>query len=168
MFVAAYCPVTPYESKESPEPAANKPAPEDCLLPVGSLVEISGPEAHIQAARILAKNPSLPAAWIEQNLELLPEEIFGIPMDFKKTLFVNGRRDSYWAASSLITSGLFPLLVFHAPYENERLLRRLRRQAIASRATVLLLRDAPCFSWTIRVQLRALQGGLEVLRWRKQ
>jgi hypothetical protein len=169
MFVAAHSLATPIETprESSPSPVQN-PLPNDGLLPEGSLIEISGAEARLQAARILAQNPGVPAAWIEQNLEALPDEIFRMRMNFDKVLFVNGRRDSTWAVSSMITSRQFPVVVFCAPYENEKLLRRLRRQAREAGVTVLLLRDEPCFSWTIRVQLRAMNGSLDVLRWRKQ
>ncbi len=138
------------------------------LLPAGSLIEISGPQARLQAARILAQNRQYSAAWIEKNIAALPDEIFRTRMDFKKTLFVNGKEDSTWTASALLNSGLFPIVVFYAPYENEKFLRRIRREARASNSTVFLLREDPCFSWAIRVQLRALNGALEVLRWRNQ
>ena len=170
MFVASSCLVTSLDNpKESLSPALPLHAlPKSGLLPEGSLIEISGPDARMQAARILAENRSLPAAWIEQNLEALPEEVLRTRMDFKKILFINGRRDSGWVISSVLTSQLFPIVVFYAPYENEKFLRRLRRQARESGAAVLLLRPGPCFSWTIRVHLRAEDGKLDVLRWRKQ
>ncbi len=170
MFVAAHSLAMPMETFRETQPvsAPQKPLPNDGFLPQGSLIEISGPDARLQAARILAENRLLPAAWIEQNLEALPDDLFRMKMNFDKVLFVNGRRDSTWAVSSMVTSGEFPIVVYYAPYENEKFLRRLRRQAKVSGATVLLLREEPCFSWTIRVQLRALQGRLEVLRWRNQ
>jgi hypothetical protein len=169
MFVASARPLAPSETVNSPlAPVVPLHAiPNDGLLPEGSLIEISGPDARLQAARILAENSALPAAWIEQNLEALPEEVFRTKMDYDRVLFINGRRDSTWAVSSVITSRCFPIVVYYAPYENEKFLRRLRRQAKQSGASVLLLREEPCFSWTIRVHLRALNGKLDVLRWRK-
>lgn len=170
MLVAAQSYALPADEKETLYASESNPPstlPNEGLLPEGSLVEISGPEARLQAARILAKNRHLPSAWVEQNLEALPDDIFRVKMDFKKVLFINGRRDSAWAISSLINSQEFPVVVFSAPYENEKFLRRLRHQARKSGTTVLLLREEPCFSWTIRVQLRALNKKLEVLRWRK-
>ncbi|MGZ3705894.1 MAG: hypothetical protein ACXWP1_08155, partial [Bdellovibrionota bacterium] len=66
MFVASSCLVPSVDSpKESVAPAIPLHAlPEDGLLPEGSLIEISGPDARLQAARILAENRQLPAAWI--------------------------------------------------------------------------------------------------------
>ncbi len=170
MFVAAHSIATPSEAPKeaSCTSSAPRPLPNDGLLPEGSLIEISGPDARLQAARILAENRHLPSAWIEQNLEALPDDVLRTRMNFEKVLFINGRRDSAWAVSSMLSSRQFPIVVFYAPYENEKFLRRLRRQARDSGATVLLLRENPCFSWTIRVQLRAIQGRLEVLRWRNQ
>lgn len=171
MFVAAHSLATPFEAPRESSPEAfpqNAPLPDGGYLPEGSLVEISGPEAHRQAARILAENRGLPAAWIEHNLEGMPDDVLRARLDFDKVLFINGRRDATWALSSMVTSKEFPIVVYCAPYENEKFLRRLRRQAKESGCTVLLLREEPCFSWTIRVQLRAVNGGLDVLRWRKQ
>lgn len=169
MFVAAHSLATPIETAREPVPApAMKQLPDNGLLPEGSLIEISGPEARLQAARILAANRGIAAAWIEHNLEALPDDVFRFRMNYDKVLFVNGRRDSTWAVSSMVSSGDFPVVVYCAPYENEKFLRRLRRQAKDSGTTVLLLREEPCFSWTIRVQLRALNGRLDVLRWRNQ
>lgn len=171
MFVAAHSLATPLETPRESAGAViskNAPLPNNGYLPEGSLIEISGPEARRQAARILAENRGLPAAWIEQNLEALPDDVFRARMDFDKVLFINGRRDSTWAVSSMVSSREFPIVVYYAPYENEKFLRRLRRQAAVSGCTVLLLREEPCFSWTIRVQLRAVNGALDVLRWRNQ
>jgi hypothetical protein len=153
---------------EAPEPnTTNQPEAQD-ELPQGSLIEISGPEARTQAARILSENRHVPAAWIEQELAPLPPEILSAKLNFDRVLFIDGGRDAAWAASSLLSSGHFPLLVFYAPYESESFLRRLRRLARAHHATVLLLREDPCFSWAIRVQLHAVNGRLKVLRWRQQ
>jgi len=170
MFVATHSIAMSTETakESSPSTIPQQALPNNGLLPEGSLIEISGPQARIQAARILAENRGLPAVWIEQNLEALPDDIFRTRMDFDKVLFVNGRRDSTWAVSSMISSCEFPIVVYFAPYENEKFLRRLRRQASESGSTVLLLRDEPCFSWAIRVQLRAVNGGLDILRWRNQ
>lgn len=159
---------TPMEAREEAGLSElSPPGPESGLLPEGSLVEISGPEARIQAARIIAENGHA-AAWIERDLESLPNEVLRTRMNFDRVLFLNGQRDSAWAVASMIRSRCFPIVVFAAPYENEKFLRRLRRLARNAGVTVFLLRDEPCFSWAIRVQLRARKDGLEVLRWRKQ
>jgi hypothetical protein len=154
----------------SPRVAAvlDRQAPQEASLPPGVLVEISGPEARRRAAQILIENQALPAAWIEQDLEALPGELFRSRLDFQKVLFINGRENSAWALSCLVKSGEFSVVVFYAPYENERFLRRLRREAKKARCTVLLLRAEPCFSWTIRAQLRAADGALDALRWRRE
>ncbi len=170
MFVAAHSLAMPLEvvRESAPAPLQNNPLPNNGYLPEGSLIEISGPEARKQAARILSENPDFPAAWIEQNLEALTDDVLRTPMNFDKVLFLNGRRDSMWAVSSIVNSRQFPIVVYYAPYENEKFLRRLRRQARESGVSILLLREEPCFSWTIRVQLRAIHGRLDVLRWRNQ
>lgn len=174
MLVATQCRAMPTDpphetgGESSPPLSAREALHDQGMLPEGSLIEISGPEASRQAAQILAKNTALPTAWIEHRLEAMPEEVIRARLNFDKILFIDGQRDSAWAASAILDSKLFPILVYRAPYENEKFLRRLRRQARESGASVLLLRSEPCFSWTIRVHLRAENGTLKVLRWRKQ
>lgn len=135
-------------------------------LPAGSLVEISGTEAHKAAARFLAEHPLLPVAWIEADLKPFPEAVARTRLNYDKVLFIDGGKDSSWAASSILTSRCFSILVYHAPYAGERELRRFRKQAKASGTTMILLREMPSFSASISLQLRANASKVEIVRRR--
>lgn len=138
-------------------------------IPRGCLVEISGPHARAHAARFLAEHRHLPAVWIEESLKPFPEGIREEGPNLKKILFIEGAKDSSWSAGTVLRSGLFPVVVYRAPYGDIRELRRFRFHAQKANATMILLRDEPCFSWPIALQLRTTtEGGLEVLRRRRE
>lgn len=135
-------------------------------LPRGALVEISGPSARRAVAALLAQNPDQAVVWIERSLAPLPPELERIRLNFERVLFVHGDQDSSWAASAVLTTGLFPLVVFGAGYSNERELRRYLRQAKATNATFLVISERPTPSTLFSVQLLAGKNGLELLRRR--
>ncbi len=136
----------------------------EILLPLGSLIEISGPDARWRAARLLAQYRQLPAAWIEQEKAPLPSSILHSGLNLKKVLFVSGEEDSAWAASILLRTKLFPIVVFHAAYGDEKELRRFRRQAKDAEALMILIRETtPSPGWPIQMRLRAEGGTMKNL-----
>lgn len=135
-------------------------------LPRGCLVEISGKDAAAQAARFLEENPWLYAAWVENDIKDLSNEVVHRDLNFQRVLFINGKSDAGWAASTLMRSGHFPVLVYHAPYGEEKELRRFRKFCRDKNITMILLRDEPCFAWPIAVQFRANNNNFELIRRR--
>ena len=154
--------LAPNDNQESTE-ATRAEEPTLRLMP-GLLVELSGPDARRKAAELLARYPFCPAAWVEKSLEPFPDEVRRERMHFDRVLFVNGGDDSAWALSTFINSGLFPFVVYYAPYGDERFLRKLRRQAKATGTMVILLREDPLPAWQIHYQYRTNQGALELVR----
>jgi hypothetical protein len=151
-------------SSASPMPPLEE---EGLRLCPGVLVEVSGPDARAQAARLLSAYPGCPAAWIEQSLNPFPDELRRYPLNWDKVLFVDGGKDAGWALSSFLRSGLFPFVVYYAPYGQDRQLRRLRRLARISGSMVLLLREDPLPAWQIHSQYRTHLGRLELVRGKK-
>ena len=135
-------------------------------FPTGALVEISGPGARKRAAKFLAQLGDLPAAWIEENLNPFPQELHRTGMNFDRVLFVHGEEDSSWAASAFLRSGEFPVIIYRAPYRDERELRRFLRLARESGTTFVVLSDSPSPSTLFHLQLRADEERTEVLRRR--
>lgn len=144
-------------SNEKSPPAAVRFTP-------GLLVEFSGPGARDEAAKVLSRYPTAPAAWIEQNLHPFPDDLRRYPLNWDKLLFIDGGKDSAWSLSSLLRSGEFPLIVYYAPYGNERTLRRIRKLAKRSKSMVILLSEAPYPIWQIHCQYSTMNGKLELLR----
>lgn len=150
----------------APAPASSE-SEEGLRFSPGNLVEISGPDARRQAARLLAAYPGCPAAWIETSLEPFPDEIRHYRLNWDKILFVDGQKDAPWALSAFIRSGEFPFVVYYAPYGRDGELRKLRRLAKATNTMVLLLRDDPLPAWQIHSQYRTHHGKLELVRGKK-
>ena len=150
-----------------PSPVLVETAEEELRFTPGVLVEIAGPEAREQAARLLSAYPACPVAWIEQNLEPFPDEIRKFRLNWDKVLFIDGKKDAPWALSSFLREGLFPIIVYYAPYGRDRELRRLRKLAKASGSMVLLLREDNFPAWQIQAQYRTNHGKLELVRGRK-
>lgn len=136
-------------------------------LPRGALTEISGPNARKHVAALIAQNPQVPVVWIERSLEPFPEEVQRIRMNFDRVLFVHGEQDSSWAASTMMNTGLFPLMVFGAGYRSERELRRYLKQAKSTNAAFLVVSERPTSSTLFAVQLHAGKNGIELLRRRQ-
>lgn len=151
--------VAEHQENSSPEP------PEVKLQP-GVLVEFSGPGAREEAARLLARNPQVPAAWIEQQLDPFPDEVRRHRLNWDRVLFIEGKKDAAWSLSALLRSECFPILVYYAPYGTERTLRRIRKLAKASRTMVVLLSETPYPVWQIHYQYGTQNGRLELLRGR--
>jgi hypothetical protein len=123
-------------------------------LPRGALAEITGPGKTEAAAQLLAENPHLRCAWIEKRFSLLPSALLQREVNLQKIFFVEAGEQSAWAASLILRSGIFPLVVYSAPYGEERELRRLQLLSERSSATTLLLGDQPqTDAWPIRLSL---------------
>lgn len=151
----------------NPEPIFQPNEEEGLRFAPGILIEISGPEARCQAARLLASYPLCPAAWIEQSLEPFPDEVRRHRLNFDKVLFIDGKKDSAWALSACVRSGEFPIVVYYAPYGQDKELRRLKRMARASGTMVLLLREEILPAWQIHSQYSTHRGRLELVRGRR-
>jgi hypothetical protein len=133
-------------------------------MPKGVLVEMTGAGKTESAVRFLAENPELGAAWIESSFSLYPPAVAQRQRSLENTFFVEAGKDSAWAASTILRSRLFPVVVYKAPYRDERELRRFQLLAERSRATMLLLGAKPLASWPIALSLEVRERKLFVLR----
>jgi hypothetical protein len=135
-------------------------------LPRGALVELAGSGKTESAARFLVENAALPAAWVESEFSLYPPALLQRGRQLHNTFFTEAGKDAPWAATTILRSRLFPVLVYHAPYrEDERQLRRFQLLAERAEATVILLaRGRPHASWPIALSLELRERNLHVLR----
>lgn len=132
-------------------------------LPKGGLVEISGAGKTEAVASLLAEQ-GLPVAWVEHTLSVFPMALRQRKVELEKVFFVEAGKESAWAASAILRSQLFPLLVYHAPYGEERELRRFQLLAERSRATMFLLSDKASQAWPIALSLEMQDSRPQVLR----
>lgn len=126
-------------------------------LPRGILAELTGPGKTSAVVQLLAENPQLRAAWVEQRFSLLPSAFTQRQANLEKIFFIEGGKDCAWAAGTILRSQLFPIVVYHAPYGEERELRRFQLLAERSNTTMILLGDKPLEerAWPIRLSLQA-------------
>ena len=126
-------------------------------LPRGALVELTGPGKTTLVAQFLAENSGLRAAWVESRFSLLPSAFPQRSVDLEKIFFVEGGKDSAWAAATILRAQLFPILVYPAPYGCERELRRFQLLSERSSTTMILLGQKPleARAWPIKVALEA-------------
>jgi len=137
-------------------------------LPRGILVELTGPGKTENVVQFLAENASLRAAWVEQRFSLLPSAFVQRQANLEKIFFIEGGMQCAWAASTVLRSQLFPIVVYHAPYGEERELRRFQLLAERSNTTMILLADKPLEerAWPIRLSLASRGRELSVVKGR--
>ncbi|MGZ6290347.1 MAG: hypothetical protein ACXWQO_19315 [Bdellovibrionota bacterium] len=135
-------------------------------LPRGALVEISGQGKTESVVQFLAENAETPAAWIESEFSLYPPALFQRKRKLENTFFIEAGKDAPWAASTILRARLFPVIVYHAPYQkDERQLRRFQLLAEKAQATMILLaRRKPLAAWPIALSLEVRERKLFVLR----
>lgn len=137
-------------------------------FPRGVLVELTGPGKTENVAAFLAENPSLRVAWVESAFSLLPSAFAQRGVNLEKIFFVEAGVDSAWAASTILRSQLFPIVVYGASFprrDAERELRRFQLLAEKSASTVFVLGEEPlAHAWPIRLSLACAGRKLSVLR----
>ena len=132
-------------------------------MPRGALVEITGSGKTEAVARLLAENP-LPSAWVEADFSVFPSALLQRQVKLEQVFFIAAGKEAAWAVAAALRSRLFPLLVYRAPYGEERELRRFQLLAERSHATMILLGDHPTLSWPISLSLEMREGRLQVRR----
>lgn len=136
-------------------------------IPRGILAEITGSGKTESIAQLLAENPALRVAWIESRFSLLPSALSQRHVSLEKIFFVEAGGEASWAAGAVLRSGLFPLVVYHAPYGEERELRRFQLLSEKAGSTMILLGEKPADrAWPIRLSLACAGPRLSVVRSR--
>ena len=135
-------------------------APElDFTIPAGSLVGMSGTGKTEWVARFLASNPKLKAAWIEEQLTIYPAALMQRNIDLKRVLFSEAGKNLLWTTQQVLGSQLFQAVIVTDLITHDRALRRLQMAAEKSNATVFLLSDHPCPSWSLALKLQVNKRG---------
>lgn len=132
-------------------------------FPRGALVEISGRGKSEVVADFLAENPQH-TVWIEKRREIFPSALLQRKVDLQKILFVEGKNEAAWVASTALRSKVFPILIFDCVYRDVRDLRRWQLLAEKSMSTMILLRQKPSNFWPISLSLCVNGRKLEVMR----
>jgi hypothetical protein len=136
-------------------------------IPRGGLVEICGHGKTEAVAKLLAEHAHMPVAWIEKDFSLLPSALIQRGVLLDKIFFVEGKSECAWAATLVLRSQIFPFLVYHAPFGEEKELRRFQLLAERFRSTMLLLtEEKPTLAWPISLSLE-MEKSQALVRRRK-
>lgn len=134
-------------------------------LPRGALVEVFGKGKREAVVQFLVENAQHSAAWIEKEFTLFPSALSQREAALEKIFFIEGKKESAWAASAVLRSQLFPIVVYQAPYGEERELRRFQLLAEKSKSTMILLPEKKLsLAWPIHLSLEMNEGKAEVRR----
>jgi len=149
-------------------------------VPRGALTEVSGPAGSGKTEAVLKflaahTAPLGRVAWIEDRFTAFPTGFSQHGVDLSRLLFIEGGKDSIWAAHQILRSQIFGALILFvrestlSASQPQIELRRLQLSAEQSHAAVILLTHQPRpqgASWPISLQLRmdARTRKMEILK----
>ncbi len=131
-------------------------------IPRSALTEVSsiagGGKTEL-ALRFIAENPSLRVAWIEDRLTAYPSAFPQLGVELSRLLFIEGGKDTLWAAHQAIRSQLFGIVVISAASlatASSIELRRLQLSAEHAHCPVILLSEKSRASgnWPFALQIQ--------------
>lgn len=127
-------------------------------VPRGALTALIGDSGQGKCSlglSLLAQNPSLHAAWIEERFSLNPCAFPLAGVQLERVLFIEAGQNALWAAHQILESGLFEILLISSknPYP-EKELRKLQLASEKANASVLLLIEQLRSSRTWPISLR--------------
>jgi len=144
-------------------------------IPKGCLIEIVGPGKTETVAQFLRENPNLRVAWIEDAFTIYPCAIMQRKIRLHQVLFIEAKQENFWAASQVLRSGLFEIVVMSFQKQiNEKVVRRLQLETEKANVSFFLLPEnencspVPSASWPISMKLKmnATNRGISILRER--
>ncbi|MEO5969500.1 MAG: hypothetical protein ABIQ95_06200 [Bdellovibrionia bacterium] len=133
-------------------------------IPRGALTEISGRAGGGKTEavlRLLAENPEVKVAWIEENFTLYPCRMAQQKVALDRVLFIETSAEYLWVTQQVLRSQIFSVVVLTAPVPNEIILRRLQIAAERAKSTLIFLTEYPTLqgTWPITVQLQVMRNG---------
>ncbi len=148
-----------------------KPKPQPTLgfslypkgLPMGAITQVLGLGSTEAMLTLLAENPSLKAAWVEERLSAYPPAFAQHKANLNLLLFVEGGNEFPWALTQLVQSQIFQLVLVASPLKGELTLRRVQLAAERSGCAVVSLCENEGPSWPVRLRLESC-GSASLLR----
>jgi hypothetical protein len=129
-------------------------------LPLGALIHVSGPRRTEAMLTLLAEHPGLRAAWVEERITAYPPALQRRGVDLGRLLFVEARRDFFWALTQVVRSQLFKVVLVASPLRGEGVsLRQLQLASEQAGCAVVLAADIEGAAWSVRLWLATETGG---------
>lgn len=129
-------------------------------LPLGVLTHLSGPRRTEAMLTVLAEHRGLRAAWVEERITAYPPALERRGVDLRQLLFVEARRDFFWALTQVVRSQLFKVVLVASSLREEGVsLRQLQLASEQAGCAVLLTGDIEGPAWAVRLWLATESGG---------
>lgn len=129
-------------------------------LPLGALIHVSGPRRTEAMLSVLAEHPGLRAAWVEERITAYPPALERRGVDLGQLLFVEARRDFFWALTQVVRSQLFKVVLVASSLRGEGVsLRQLQLACERAGCAVVLIGDIHGPAWSVRLWLATETGG---------
>lgn len=141
-------------------------------IPRGAITELSGAHGCGKTdfvLRLIAENPKVHIAWVEDELSIYPCAFEQRGVQLGRVLFAEAQDQALWTALQMLRSGIFGIVVVSvSPQQQlEQLeLRRLQLAAEQVNASVILLSEAPTMhgAWPISLQLEVRKRNLRRIK----
>jgi len=109
---------------------------------------------------VLAEHRGLRAAWVEERITAYPPALERRGVDLRQLLFVEARRDFFWALTQVVRSQLFKVVLVASSLREEGVsLRQLQLASEQAGCAVLLTGDIEGPAWAVRLWLATESGG---------
>lgn len=120
----------------------------------GSFIEITGSQRTEFTALFLREHPELKIAWVEDSITINPYALKQKGVCLDNILFVEGKKDTVWCLSQVLSSGCFQAVITENSRFNEKDLRRFQLLSEKAQNHFFLLSASPSASWVPHLQLK--------------
>ncbi|MBI3557019.1 MAG: hypothetical protein HY074_12205 [Deltaproteobacteria bacterium] len=132
-------------------------------IPRGAVTELSGAHGSGKtrmALKLIAENPSVHVAWVEDQFTAYPCAFPQQGVQLGRVLFAEAEDQALWTANQMLRSGIFGIVVINTRPLEQIELRRLQLAAEQANTAVLLLSEDPTIegAWPIALQLQINRG----------
>jgi len=134
------------------------------LIPRGGIVEVIGTSRTEWVVSLLAENPTVSVAWVEESLSVLPPAIQQRGVELERILFIEAKQELEWSLQTVLRSQLFSVVVSHGDIRDEKKLRRFQLLAERAKACIFLISKIPARSWAVSVQIEACDQHVKLLK----
>jgi hypothetical protein len=129
-------------SREISLPSEYDGDPNSISFHPGKIVRIFGNGSKDVCARFLNHHYHSPAAWIDSEIHPLPMELRNMNLNWEKILFIHGEEDREWACKYLLSTKLFPILIFQSNRFSKKFFSSIREKLIQSNSMLILISNS--------------------------
>jgi hypothetical protein len=129
-------------SNSAPLPLEIESDQNSIFFQAGKITRIFGSGSKDICARFLSQHFHRPAAWIDSEIHPLPEDLKNAKLNWEKILFIYGDEDKEWALKYVLSTKLFPILIFQSNQFSRNFFTSIREKLIQSNSMLILISDS--------------------------